>query len=201
MKKEISYLFEYLCKNEKPEEAQLYASIAHALEKRLLYVPSQYTQEKLTILMRHMGYAVPTNYEEAIKRFDALIEAFLPKPLFEAKKTLFMSLLSSNFPKKKGFLEHSFALFESQLEPVEKSIYHNLSAYVKSINRGLGLFFIFGEKSTPEMLIAFTNDLHVNLLQKIYNEEEKTLLQQGLSELMAVFIGLYGKYLFEKEPA
>lgn len=201
MKKEITYLFEFLCKNEKPEEAQLYASIAHALEKRLLYVPSRYTQEKLNILMRHMGYLVPTSYEEAIKHFDTVLEAFLPKPLFDAKKTIFMTLLTSNFPKKRGFLEHSLALFESQLEPVEKSIYHNLSAYVKSINRGLGLFFILGEKSTPEILIAFTNDLHVNLLQTIYNEEERTLLKKGLSELMAVFIGLYGKYLFEKDSA
>lgn len=197
MKKESIYLLEYLSKNEKSEEAHFYKKIVSALENTLLYTSSRYTQNQLKTLMKHSGYAVPENFQEALNRLDSVLESALPKNLIELRKSIFSTLLVSNFPKKKSFLEHSLALFESQLEPVEKSIYQNLSAYVISLNRGLALLFLLEPKSRPEMLIVFSKTLHVNLLEMIYNQEERELLTQGLSELMGVFVSVYGKFFYE----
>lgn len=196
MKKEIIYLLEYLSKSDKAEEAHFYQKIISALENALLYTPTRYTQNQLQTLIKHSGYTVPQNFQEALNRLDTVLENALPKNLIELRKSIFLTLLVSNFPKKKGFLEHSLALFESQLEPVEKSIYHNLSAYVISLNRGLALLFLLQSKSTPEMLVTFAKTLHVTLLETIFNQEERALLSQGLSELMAVYVGVYGKFLY-----
>lgn len=197
MKKEIIYLLEYLSKSEKSEEAELYRAIVMALEATLLYAPSSYSQVKIQTLMRHANYEVPQTFKEAITLLDARLEALLPSSLVQMRHTIVKTLLISNFPKKKGFLEHSLALFESQLEPVEKNIYQNIMAYVIGLNRALCLFFLLGEKSTPEMLLTFSRTLHVTLIASIFNEEEKTLLEKGLQELMGVYVGIYGKYLYE----
>ncbi len=36
-------------------------------------------------------------------------------------------------------------------------------------------------------------------MESIFNEEEKALLEKGLKELMGVYVGIYGKYLYEKK--
>ncbi len=200
MKKEIIYLMEYLSKSDKDDEAKLYQAIIHALERTVLYTPSRYTQEKLCILMRHATFETPENFQEALKLLDARFEELIPSSLMQMRKTIFKTLLISNFPKKKSFLEHSLALFESQLEPVEKNIYQSIMAYVMGLNRALCFFFLLGEKSTPEMLLTFSSTLHVTLMESIFNEEEKVLLEKGLKELMGVYVGIYGKYLYEKQP-
>jgi len=200
MKKEIIYLLEYLSKSEKSEEAELYKAIVIALEATVLYAPSNYSQIKIQTLMRHASYEVPQTFKEASTLLDARLEALLPSSLVQMRHTILKTLLISNFPKKKGFLEHSFALFESQLEPVEKNIYQNIMAYVVGLNRALCLFFLLGERSTPESFLSFAQTLHVKLLESIFNEEEKTLLEKGLKELMGVYVGIYGKYLYERKP-
>ncbi len=200
MKKEIIYLLEYLSKSEKSEEAEPYQAIVMALEATLLYAPSRYSQLKIQTLMQHANYPVPQTFQEAVTLLDARLEAFLPSSLVQIRQTIVKTLLVSNFPKKKGFLEHSLALFESQLEPVEKNIYQSIMAYVVGLNRALCLFFLLGEKSTPEALLTFSHTLHVTLLESIFNEEEKALLEKGLGELMGVYVGIYGKYLYEKKP-
>ena len=126
------------------------------------------------------------------------VQEALPQELLAFRQTIFHTLLNTNFPKKKNFLEHSLVLFESQLEPAEKSIYHTLSAYVIGLNRGLSLFYLLGKTSTPETLMLFSHTLHVSLLAFIFNEEERGFLSEGLTQLLGVYLSLYGKYLYEK---
>ena len=197
MKKEIIYLLEYLSKSEKNDEAMPYQEIVLALEEILLYAPSTYSQNKLQTLIKHNGFTLPNNFNEAINLLDSRLKSVLPSVLVEAQKMIFHTLLMSNFAKKKPFLEHSIALFESQLEPVEMSIYQHLSAYVKGFNRALSLFAILGEKSPPEKLIAYAQIVHVKLMEQLFNEEERRLLSSGLHKLMAVYVSLYGKYMYE----
>lgn len=198
MKKELIYLIEYSVKNPHQEDVALYIFLVQTLASMELYTPTKYTQEQIIALMKHAHMMPPTSLEEALKRVDSALEAMLPKALSEGKKRLFHTLIASNFPKKKGFLEHSYALFESQLEPVEKSIYHALLAYIAGLNRGLGLFYCVGQTSEPETFVVFGKALHVKLLELIFNEEEKALLSKGLSDLMGVYVGLYGNYLYTK---
>lgn len=198
MKKEITYLLEYLSKSEKSEEAGLYKNIVSALEGTILYAPSIYSQTQIQALMRRANYDVPKTFKEAFTLLDTRLDSSLPPSLIEVRKTILKTLLISNFPKKKGFLEHSLALFESQLEPVERNIYQSIMAYVIGLNRALSLFFVLEEKSMPEKLISFSQELHVKLMTSIFNEEERELLEKGLNELMGVYIGIYGKYLYKK---
>ena len=194
MKKEIIYLMEYLSKSDKDDEAKLYQAIVHALERTVLYTPSRYTQEKLRILMRHATFETPENFQEALKLLDARFEELIPSSLMQMRKTILKTLLISNFPKKKGFLEHSYALFISELEPVEKTIFDNLTSYVLHINRGLGVFCSVENMQSPENFVAFGNALHGKLLKFIYNEEERLLMNNGLKELLSVYLGIYGRY-------
>jgi len=200
MKKEILYLTEYLAKSEGEQERAFYALLMQNLASLELYTPTKFTQAQIGSLMSRQGSCAPSGFIEGTKALDAAFELALPKPLQEAKKSLFMTLLSVNFPKKKGFLNVSLDLFLSQLEPVEKSIYENFLAYVAGLNRALALFFVLGKEDaqnfTPERLVAFGESLHVKLLEFLFNDEEKALLSQGLKELLGVYLSLYGKYLY-----
>lgn len=200
MKKEILYLTEYLAKSESVDASAFYELLVQNLTSLELYMPTKFTQAQIGSLMSRQGLCAPSDFLEGVKALDAAFESALPKPLQEAKKSLFMTLLSVNFPKKKGFLNVSLDLFLSQLEPVEKSIYENLLAYVAGLNRALALFFVLGKEDaqnfTPERLVAFGESLHVKLLEFLFNEEEKALLSQGLKELLGVYLSLYGKYLY-----
>lgn len=200
MKKEILYLIEYLAKSESNQENAFYTVLMQNLASQELYTPTKFTHVQIGSLMQRQGISLPTTFEESVKALDMALDQELPKPLQEAKKTLFMTLLNANFPKKKGFLSVSLDMFLSQLEPVEKSIYENLLAYVSGLNRALALFFVLGKDDaqnfTPERLVALGEALHERLLELVFNEEEKALLSQGMKELLGVYLSLYGKYLY-----
>ncbi len=200
MKKETIYLIEYLRKSTHTPEHAFYECIAQTLKALELYHPSRYTLTQILSLMHHQNQTAPKDAQEAVKMLDSLLETALPLPLQEAKKTLFMTLLHSNFPKKKSFLTVSLELFLSQLEPVEKSIYENLLAYVSGLNRALSLFFVLSLEEpntfTPEALVHFGETVHVTLIELLLNEEERGHLSNGLKELLGVYLSLYGKYLY-----
>jgi hypothetical protein len=200
MKKEILYLTEYLAKSDNEHVSAFYAVLVQTLATFELYTPTKFTQPQIGALMMRQDLCVPSSMEEGVKALDAALEQLLPSTLQEAKKSLFITLLNANFPKKKSFLSVSLEFFLSQLEPVENSIYENLLAYVSGLNRALALFFVLGKEEastfTPERLVAFGEALHVKLLALVFNEEENALLSQGLKELLGVYLSLYGKYLY-----
>ena len=200
MKKEIIYLIEYLSKSPNVGESELYREMSATLASLEIYTPSKYDQEQIKTLMTRMGVTPPVSFEDAVVSLDKVLENALPSEISQMKKSIFHTLIASNFPKKKAFLDHSYAFFISQLEPVEKSIYDNLTSYVVSLNRAFGVFYVLCQDETmlhqPETFVAFGNALHVKLLSLIYNEEEQSLLENGLRELLGVYLGLYGKYLY-----
>jgi hypothetical protein len=199
MKKTILYLIEFLAKS--PDALGMpYAFMLDDLAVMELHTPTKFSQPQIVALMRHQGLNAPMSFTEGLKALDSTLEQLMPQTLHEAKKTLFTTLLATNFPKKRGFLNHSLDLFLSQLEPVEKSIYDNLLAYVAGLNRGLGFFFCLAKEEpeyfTPEAFVRFSESLHVRLLELIFNEEEQGYLSQGLKELLGVYLSLYGKHLY-----
>jgi len=197
MKKEIIYLTEYLAKSQQKGEFEPYEAILQKLHTLEIYTPSKYSQGHIQALLKHGGWNVPSSFEDAILQLDIALETFLQNEISRLKKRIFNTLIASNFPQKKGFLEHSYALFISQLEPVEKTIFDNVTSYVLHINRGLGIFCGVADVQSPENFVAFGHALHVKLLELIYNEEERVLLSNGLKELLGVYLGVYGKYLFK----
>jgi len=200
MKKEILYLMEYLRKSTQAPEHVFYECMIQTLATLELYQPSKYTQTQLFTLMQHQNQTSPKDAQEAAKMVDKSLEDLLPIPLREAKKKLFITLLQSNFPKKKSFLTVSLELFVSQLEPVEKNIYENLLGYVSALNRALSFFYALAKENAktfdPESLVDFGDALHVNLLGLLFNKEERNYLAAGLKELLGVYLSLYGKYLY-----
>ena len=197
MKKEILYLIEYLAKS---KENPFYVLLLESLNEMMLYTPTRFTPAQISALMEHHSLLLPKNTQEGMAQLEKCLEAYLPEELNEGKKALFMTLLEVNFPKKKGFLNISLELFLSQLEPVEKSIYENLLAYISGLNRALALFFVLAKEEpqtfTPESFVRFGEDLHVKLRELIFNDEEKNFLEKGLKELLGVYLTLYGKYLY-----
>jgi hypothetical protein len=196
MKKEIIYLSEYLAKSQIKGAFEPYEAILQALNTLEIYTPSKYDQVQIQVLLKHGGWSVPSSFEEAVLQLDKVLESFLPNEISTLKKSIFHTLIASNFPQKKGFLEHSYALFISELEPVEKTIFDNLTSYVLHINRGLGVFCSVENMQSPENFVAFGNALHGKLLKFIYNEEERLLMNNGLKELLSVYLGIYGRYLY-----
>ena len=196
MKKEIIYLSEYLAKSQIKGAFEPYEAILQVLNTLEIYTPSKYDQVQIQVLLKHGGWSVPYSFEEAVLQLDKVLESFLPNEISTLKKSIFHTLIASNFPQKKGFLEHSYALFISELEPVEKTIFDNLTSYVLHINRGLGVFCSVENMQSPENFVAFANALHVKLLKFIYNEEERLLMNNGLKELLSVYLGIYGRYLY-----
>lgn len=201
MKKEINYLLEYLSKSEKKAQCELYSFIVATLSSLKIYTAPPYTQEKVIELMQNSGLVLPQSLDETVLSLDKALEKLMPEALKKAKGKVFHTLIASNFPKKKVFLEHSHELFVSQLEPVEKNIYNNLSLYVLGLNRSLGIFYgLYADDKTltPEIFVSFGNALHQELIRLIYNEKELELLERGLKELLGVYLSLYGKYLFSE---
>lgn len=197
MKKNILYLTEFLSKCDNEVVRELYQTMLLALQSVDSYTPSKYSQKQLQTIMHHHAHSVPNSFTEAIVLLDAALEESLPLTITTLKKQIFITLLASNFPKKKAFLEVSIDFFISQLEPVEKHIYDNLLSYILGLNRALGLFYILSDaKSSPEVFIDYGNTLHVKLFELIYNEEEQALLQDAHKELLGVYLSLYGKYLY-----
>lgn len=196
MKKEIIYLMEYLSKSPSIGESELYSVIISALENSDVYIPSKYNQTQINALMLRIDMTPPNSFSEAVVGLDKAIELLLPEEIATMKKSIFHTLMVSNFPQKKGFLEHSYAFFISQLEPVEKSIFDNLTSYVLCLNRGLGIFYSVGQNHSPEAFIAFGNTFHKELMRLIYNDEEQKLLGEGLKSLLGVYLGMYGKHLY-----
>lgn len=200
MKTNIRYLIEFLAKQDDVLTSSPYRCMIELLETFELYLPSKYTATQITQLMQRSNMCVPASCEEGVTLFDAYMEEHLPATLFDARKTLFMTLLHANFPKKKGFLAHSLELFVSQLEPVEKSIYENLLAYVTGLNRALSFFSVLGAKESqrfsPEVMVRYAEAMHVYLISVLFNDEEKALMEKGLRELLGVYLSLYGRYLY-----
>ena len=200
MKKTILYLIEFLAKNPDPLVIVSYVPLIEGLEALDLHTRTRFSHEQILVLMQRQGLQAPSSVEEACRMLDDMLDQMLPQTLREAKKQLFTTLLQANFPKKKHFLNHSMSLFLSQLEPVEKSIYEALLAYVTTLNRALSLFFCLAvddaERLSPERFVGFGETLHVRLVAVIFNEEEKALVAQGLQELLSVYLRLYGQYLY-----
>lgn len=184
--KEINYLLEILAKST-TKQSDLYAFIIDFLGEHLLYTHSNFPLKTLYILAKKEGFDFENDFEQLLKRLDTLLEKNLHSEIKEAKAQLFETLLSSNFKKKK-----------EQFDKVETSIYKCLSAYIFGLTRGLEIFYTYSLDNVkePEVFIEYANTLHVKLLEAIFNESEKALLQTKLKEIMSVYLSLYARYLY-----
>lgn len=199
MEKELNYLIEFIAKSDDVPIKKLYGTIHSTLNSLEMCVVSKYSQTQIQAIMNKAQICVPQNIFEAFNALDSLLAHALPKELEEAKQKIFLTLVSSNFPKKRVFLEHSIAFFISQLEPVEKQIYEQLLSYIVGINRAFGIFSLLHKdcvEQNPEHFIDFGTKVHEVLLEMLFNDEEQALLQASLKELLGVYLGLYGKYLY-----
>lgn len=153
-------------------------------EKEGIYIPTKYDLKTIKLLAKKTGLDI--EHEE--KLFDDMLNKKLPKSLIQAKEQLFETLIKANFKKKK-----------EQFDKVETSIFKCLSAYISGLAKAFDIFYVYTQKNQqqPEIFIEFANTLHVNLVQSIFNKEEKELLEDKLKEVMGVYLALYAKYLYK----
>ena len=153
-------------------------------EKEGIYIPTKYDLKTIKLLAKKSGFDIAN--EE--KLFGDILNEKLPKTLLKAKEQLFETLINANFKKKK-----------EQFDKVETSIFKCLSAYISGLTKAFDIFYVYTQKNQqePEVFIEYANTLHVNLVQSIFNEEEKKLLEEKLKEVMGVYLALYAKYLYK----
>ncbi|WP_024954668.1 hypothetical protein [Sulfurospirillum arcachonense] len=187
MNKEINYLIEYLAKSNEHENSDFYKSILSFFQDHLIYSSSKYEIKTLKVLAIKGGIIFPESFEDALTKLDKLLESNTNNEIIEAKKQLLDTIVSSNFKKKK---EH--------FDKVETSIYKTLIAYIAGLTRALEIFYMYTKNDVkePEVYIEFSNKIHAELIEMIFNKEEKALLADKLKEIMSVYLSVYARYLY-----
>jgi len=177
MSKEINYLIEYFAKSGNAT----CSVVLEFLDKNHIYIPTKFDSKKLEIL------AKKDKVELSEKNLKSIIENQIHKEIHKAKKTLFETIISSNFKKKK-----------EQFDKVETMIYKCLKLYIDSLCLGFELFYIYTKDDLPkpEVFISFAKELHVKIFETVFNEEEKEILKDKLQEVMGVYLALYARYLY-----
>jgi len=180
LNKKLNYLIEFLAKSNN----FLYVKVLGFFEKEGIYIPTKYDVKTIKLLAKKSGFDIKN--EE--KLFGDILNENLHISLIKAKEQLFETLIKANFKKKK-----------EQFDKVETSIFKCLSAYIIGLTKAFDIFYVYthNNQQEPEIFIEFANTLHVNLVQSIFNEEEKNLLEEKLKEVMSVYLALYAKYLYK----
>jgi len=198
MNKDINYLLEYLIKIDDNDNTELYKFITNFFNEHYIYTPSKYELKTLGVLANRSGFSLPESFEQAVKELDKCLEVEINGEIKEAKIQLLTTILLTNFPKNQKHLKKSMKKFEEKLEKVDKKIYRAITSYIYALTRGLELFYVYTlhDKKDPELYIDFSNRLHIELIELIFNEKEKELLADKLKEIMSVYLCVYARYLY-----
>lgn len=187
MNKETNYLIEYLAKSENGKSSDFYKTILEFLKINVIYTSSKYEIKTLKVLAQKNDIAFPLNFEDALIKLDAILELSMNSEIKEAKKQLLYTILKANFKKKK-----------EKFDKVETSIYKTLLAYMIGLTRALEIFYMYTKDDVkkPEVYIEFSNKIHDELIELIFNKDEKALLDGKLKEIMSVYLSVYARYLY-----
>lgn len=186
MNKEINYLIEYLAKSS-DKNALIYKDILEFFSEHLIYAISKYKIKSLQVLAAKNDIELANSFDAVLKRLDTLLEENMNDEIKEAKKQLLDTIIQSNFKKKK-----------EQFDKVETSIYKCLTSYIYGLTRGFEIFYMYTKDNVkePEVFIEYGNFLHVKLIDTIFNEEEKALLEEKLKEVMSIYLSVYARSLY-----
>lgn len=197
MNKKLNYTIEYMAKTE-DESSLLYEKVLEFFKEHYIYTASKYELSTLSILANKSDIKLPKNFKNGVKKLDIILEKNLNGEIKEAKRELLYTISKTNFPKKQKYLNKSIKKFEEKLEKVELKIYQSITAYIYGITRVLELFYVYtyDEKKEPELFIEYANTMHIELIELIFNKEEKELLSEKLKEIMSVYLSLYARYLY-----
>ena len=186
MIKKINYLIEFLAKsNEK--NADFYKYILSFLQEHYIYTVSKYDIETLNILAIRSKLEVASNFENGVKLLDKILQESMNSEIKEAKKQLLKTIIATNFKKKK-----------EDFDKVETSIYKCVTSYIYGLTRALELFYMYTKDDVrePEVFVEFASGVHIELIEMIFNKEEKELLADKLKEIMSVYLSVYARYLY-----
>ncbi len=187
MNKEINYLIEFLAKLDIANVSNLYVVILDFFDTHSIYIPSKYDTKALQVLAKKSDIELSNNVVILFKRLDKVLDTNIHQEIKTSKKQLLETIIASNFKKKK---EH--------FDKVETAIYKTLTAYVFGLTRALDIFYIYTKNSVqkPEVFIEFANTVHTQLIDMIFNDQERELLEAKLKEVMGVYLSLYARYLY-----
>ena len=187
MNKQINYLTEFLAKNRSQKSAELYKCILDFLKKHYIYTASKYDIKTLNILAKRAKLETALDFEDGVTKLDYILEDIMSNDIKEAKKQLLETIIKTNFKKPK-----------EDLDRVETSIYKCLTSYIFGLVRALEIFYVYTKDDIkePEVFIEFASYMHKNLIDMIFNKEEKTLLEDKLKEIMSVYLSVYARELY-----
>lgn len=187
MNKNINYLIEFLAKSDDNKNVNFYCHILEFLKKQYIYTASKYDVKTLNILATRNKLEVALNFEDGVNQLDQILLKSINSEIKEAKEQFLKTIITTNFKKKK-----------ENFDKVETSIYKCITSYVFGLTRAIEIFYMYtkDDLKEPEVFVEFASEVHVKLIEMIFNKEEKELLEDKLKEIMSVYLSLYARYLY-----
>jgi hypothetical protein len=186
MSKNINYLIEYLAKSDE-KNADFYKYLLDFLKKNYIYTASKYDIKTLNVLAGRSKIDIASNFDDGLQLLDRILHESMNSEIIEAKEQLLETIIVTNFKKKK-----------EDLDKVETSIYKCITSYIFGLTRALELFYVYTKDDVkePEVFIEFASGVHAELIEMIFNKEEKELLADKLKEIMGVYLSVYARFLY-----
>lgn len=198
MKKKVQLTLEFLakCKSTSREHQKIYDVLLCELSEENLCSKSMFSCKRIKELL---DGEITT--QEVAEKF--LQKHLIPKhEEFEAfLQKIFISLLSSNFPTHAPLLKIGINEFEAGLSKVEAKIYMMIKTYIKTLLMALELFVFFDEKRERELsqVVEFAKKSHRAIMENLFYEEEESLMDESLKQLLTVYVGIYFNFCYEQE--
>lgn len=194
---QVQLLLEFIAYSQKtPKDIQkVYTSMLQILEEYELYTKSIFTCKQIEQILKDRAKLHINEYEMAKYHLSKLLHN---NKLQEEKKSIFHSLMASNFQAKAEKLKKSKEDFEASLSKVEAKMYTMISLYIELFLASLDVFTLFSSQhqKSVENITSFSILIHDALIKNIFYEEERKHIELGLKQLSVVYIGLYCKEFF-----
>lgn len=195
MKKKVQLILEFLakCKHTSKEYQNVYDFILHELSNENLCARTIFSCEQIKTLLKG-----EINTQEKAEKF---LHEHLVKKNEEFQNYLdkiFTTLLSANFPAHQEKLKSSLVEFEASLDKVEAKIYVMIKTYIKTLMLALELYIFFDDERLRELtqVVEFAKRVHENILKNLFYEEEVTLMDDALRQLLSVYVGVYYNFCY-----
>ncbi len=186
MNKNINYLIEFLAKSDE-KNANFYKCILDFFKEQYIYTASKYDIKTLNVLASRSKINIALSFENGLKLLDKILQENMNSEIREAKEQLLQTIITTNFKKKK-----------EDFDKVETSIHRCITSYIFGLTRALELFYMYTKDDVkePEVFIEFASSVHTELIEIIFNKEEKELLADKLKEIMGVYLSVYARFLY-----
>lgn len=198
MNKKVQLVLEFLakCKTTSKEYQQVYSAILDELSEQNLCARTIFSCKRIKTLLKNeitSQHEAEIFFKHNLSNKDEEFKKLLKK--------IYFSLLSSNFSAHAPLLNVGINEFEASLNRVEAKIYKMIEAYIKTILLSLELYIFFDQKKEKGLIeiVDFSKKCHEVIVKNLFYDEEKSLMDKSLKELLTIYVGVYFNFCYQKE--